>query len=145
VNEPVLVRCPYRPLEMGDARTGRPFCSRYALCSCKSISTEISARNNTAVQKNIVAPRATLIQRLTHSMRKSRSPSSLSVAVTLSTAFAFDSRRRPAFAKASAWRARLPLQSYLHRDRCFDRWMWIVADELEVFEFEVVNVFDRRI
>src|SRR5262249_27663911 len=46
---------------MGDARTGRPFWRRYALCSCKSISTEVSARNNTAAQKNIATPRATLI------------------------------------------------------------------------------------
>src|SRR5215467_4443459 len=99
---------------MGDARTGRPFCRRYALCSCKSISTEISARTNTTAQKNIAAPRTALTQRLTHSTRKSRSATS-------------------------------PLQSYLHGDRGFDRRMWIVPDELEIFEFEVVNVFDREI
>src|SRR4029453_10516958 len=45
---------------MGDARTGRPFCRRYALCSCKSISTEVSARNNTPAQKNSVSPKTTL-------------------------------------------------------------------------------------
>src|SRR6266403_2156057 len=45
---------------MGDARTGRPFCRRYALCSCKSISTEVSARNNTAAQKNSVSPKTAL-------------------------------------------------------------------------------------
>src|ERR1700745_485652 len=46
---------------MGDARTGRPFCRRYALCSCKSISTEVSARNNTAAEKNTATPSVTLI------------------------------------------------------------------------------------
>ena len=30
----------------------------------------------------------------------------------------------------------------LDRDWCFDRWMWIVAGELEIFEFEAVDVFD---
>ena len=46
---------------MGDAKTGRPFCRRYALCSCKSISTEVSARNNAAAQKNNVNPKITLM------------------------------------------------------------------------------------
>ena len=109
------------------------FGSRYALCSCKSISTEISARNNTAVQKNIAAPRPTLIQRLTHSMRKSRSATSppFCSRQALSAAFAFD------FQQAT----RLPLQSHLHRDRRFDRRMLIVTNELEIFELKVVNVF----
>src|SRR5262245_41128430 len=49
---------------MGDARTGRPFCKRYALCSCKSISTEVSARKNKAAQKNSVSPGITLIRLL---------------------------------------------------------------------------------
>src|SRR5262245_44441712 len=58
---------------MGDARTGRPFCRRYALCSCKSISTEVSARNNTAAQKNILRPKTTLILRLNPcALRKSQ-------------------------------------------------------------------------
>ena len=29
----------------------------------------------------------------------------------------------------------------LHCDRCFDRWMRVVADKLEVLEFEIANVF----
>src|SRR6266705_3669985 len=58
---------------MGDANTGRPSRSRYALCSCKSISTEVSARNTTAAQKNIESPRTILILRLTHLERGSRS------------------------------------------------------------------------
>ncbi len=33
----------------------------------------------------------------------------------------------------------------LHGDRRFYRRMRIVADEVEIFEFEVVNFFDRRI
>jgi hypothetical protein len=33
----------------------------------------------------------------------------------------------------------------LHRDWRFDRWMWLVPDEFEIFEFEVVDVFDSRI
>ena len=33
----------------------------------------------------------------------------------------------------------------LNRDRGFDRGMGIVTDEGEIFEAEVVNVFDRRI
>src|SRR5260370_41988600 len=45
---------------MGDAKTGRPFCRRYALCSRKSISTEVSERNNTAAQKNSVSPKTAL-------------------------------------------------------------------------------------
>src|SRR5262249_36262560 len=83
---------------MGDARTGRPFCRRYALCSCKSISTEISARNNTAAQKNIVSPRTTLILRLNPAFgqKSQRDFSALSVAAAVSAAFAFDSRRRHA-------------------------------------------------
>src|SRR5438132_3839009 len=58
---------------MGDANTGRPSRSRYALCSCKSISTDVSARNTTAAQKNIESPRTILILRLTHLKRGSRS------------------------------------------------------------------------
>ena len=33
----------------------------------------------------------------------------------------------------------------LHRDWRFDRWMWLVPDEFEIFEFEVGDVFDSRI
>ena len=33
----------------------------------------------------------------------------------------------------------------LHRDGGFDRRMRVVADKLEVFEFEIVNVFNRGI
>jgi hypothetical protein len=33
----------------------------------------------------------------------------------------------------------------LHRDRRFDRWMRVVADQFEIFEFEIVNVFYRGI
>ena len=32
--------------------------------------------------------------------------------------------------------------SALHRDWRFDGWVRVVADEFEVFEFEVINVFD---
>src|ERR1051325_7306699 len=49
---------------MGDEKTGRPFSRRYALCSCKSISTEVSACNNTDAQKKIATPSTTLILRL---------------------------------------------------------------------------------
>src|SRR5215472_15082139 len=51
---------------MGDARTGRPFCRRYALCFCKSISTEVSARNTRAAEKNIATASVTLILHLLH-------------------------------------------------------------------------------
>jgi len=35
--------------------------------------------------------------------------------------------------------------SALHCDWRFDRRMWLVPDEFEIFEFEVVDVFDGRI
>ena len=31
--------------------------------------------------------------------------------------------------------------AYLHRDGRFDRWMRLIADEFEIFELELVNVF----
>src|SRR5436190_18395135 len=34
---------------------------------------------------------------------------------------------------------------FLHRNGRFDRWMWLVPDEFEIFEFETVDVFDGRI
>jgi hypothetical protein len=34
---------------------------------------------------------------------------------------------------------------HLHRDWCFDRWVWVVPDEFEVFELEIVNIFHGRI
>ena len=33
----------------------------------------------------------------------------------------------------------------LHRDRCFDRWVRVVTEEFEIFEPEILDVFDRRI
>ena len=39
----------------------------------------------------------------------------------------------------------VPKVASLYRDWRFDRWMWIVADEFEIFEFEVVDVFNGRI
>src|SRR4029453_16841925 len=62
---------------MGDARTGRPFCSRYARCSCKSISTEVSARDNTIVQNNIATPRTTLTVHLNPRAMQKSQPKSL--------------------------------------------------------------------
>jgi hypothetical protein len=43
----------------------------------------------------------------------------------------------------SSQATRLPLQLVynLHCDRRFDRWMRVVADKLEIFELETVNVF----
>jgi len=36
---------------------------------------------------------------------------------------------------------KVPVRLGLNRDWRFDRWMRIVADQFEVFEFEVVDVF----
>src|SRR5438876_8316831 len=36
---------------------------------------------------------------------------------------------------------RLASTARLHRDRRLDRWVRVVADKLEIFEFEIVNVF----
>ena len=33
----------------------------------------------------------------------------------------------------------------LHRDLCFNRWMWVVSGEFEILKLETINVFDRRI
>src|SRR5436190_11082471 len=46
--------------------------------------------------------------------------------------------------RTTGWQPVRPREE-LDCNRRFDRWMRIVADELEVFELEIVNVFDRRI
>jgi hypothetical protein len=42
-------------------------------------------------------------------------------------------------------RAARVLPRFLHGDRGFDRRVWIVTNQFEVFEFEVVDIFDSRI
>src|SRR5438105_10601606 len=75
---------------MGDARTGRPFCRRYTLCSCKSISTEVPARDNTAAQKNMVSPKTTLTFPLNpRDTRKSQVPHNFQTNLTPRDAQAF--------------------------------------------------------
>jgi len=55
-------------------------------------------------------------------------------------------RLNPRDARKSQRGFRIPrLFSGLHRDRRLDRWMRIVADEFEIFEFEIVDIFDCRI
>src|ERR1051325_2455338 len=62
---------------MGDEKTGRPFSRRYALCSCKSISTEVSARSNTDAQKKTASQSTTLILRLNSRAIEKSQPKSL--------------------------------------------------------------------
>src|SRR6266478_8772636 len=69
-------------------------------------------------------------------MRESRRARLLSLAVVAAV---------PAACSLFTPATRVPLQSYLHRDWRFDRRMWIVANELEIFELKVVNIFDRRV
>jgi hypothetical protein len=58
---------------MGEAKTTRPFRSRKAVCSSKSISTEVCARNETATQKKVESAIAILTRRLNpRGVRKSR-------------------------------------------------------------------------
>jgi hypothetical protein len=53
-----------------------------------------------------------------------------------------DPKNSPHIAFKPARRAKV---ASLHCDWRFDRWMWLVPDEFEIFEFKVVDVFDGRI
>src|SRR6266567_1454983 len=37
------------------------------------------------------------------------------------------------------------IYSHLHGNGGFDRWMRVVADEIEIFELEIIDVFDARV
>src|SRR4051794_36246233 len=51
-------------------------------------------------------------------------------------------REQPSHGFKPAHRAKV---ATLHCDWRFNRWMWFVSDEFEIFEFELVNVFNGRI
>src|SRR5262249_45607288 len=93
------------------------FCSRYAICSSKSISTEVCARSEVAAQNKIDSAIAILTLRI-----------------------------NPRDARKSHRDVFLALRAdNLYRDGRFDRWMRVVADELEIFELKIVNIFYGRI
>jgi hypothetical protein len=103
-----------------------------------AVSTEVCARDEMAAQKKTDSATTIFTLRLNprdvrKSHREIRHVSVVSPQADFGCLFFIPARQR--FCR----------YSHLHRNGRFDRWVRVVADKLEVFKLEIVNVFYGRI
>src|SRR3954447_26922759 len=68
-----------------------------------------------------------------------RSPQSFSRATTRPRTKKLRPREQPSYGFKPARRAKV---ASLHCDWRFNRWMWLVPDDFEIFELKIANVFN---
>src|ERR1700716_3046958 len=100
---------------MGVERTMRLFRMRYAVCSCKSMSTDVCARNEIIAQNKIVKINNAFTKTLTRVRQKSLRSSQAT-------------HRQPTPPSATQVDRPTERPIHLYRDRRFDRGMRVVTD-----------------